>query len=67
MSAHREVSLDIFKAIVSSSGMDLRDDELTDLKEAYDVFQPELDALHNAHLGMEDLAVSFDPTWDPEV
>jgi len=47
--------------------MELTDAELTELKEAYDVFQPGVDNLHNAHLGAEDLAVSFEPVWDPEV
>jgi hypothetical protein len=62
-----EVSMDVFKALVSRAGMDLTDEELAELKEAYDVFQPGVDNLHNAQLGAEDLAVSFEPVWDPEV
>jgi hypothetical protein len=58
--------MDVFKALVSRAGMDLNDEELADLKEAYDVFHPAVDALHNAQLGAEDLAVSFEPVWDPE-
>jgi len=62
-----EVPMDVFKALVLRAGMELSDEELADLKEAYDVFQPGVDALHNAQLGAEDMAVSFEPAWDPEV
>ena len=67
MTTSGEVSMDVFKALVSRAGMELTDAELAELKEAYDVFQPGVDNLHNAQLGTEDLAVSFEPVWDPEV
>ena len=59
--------MDDFKALVSRAGMELTDAELAAMKEAYDVFQPGVDNLHNALLGADELAFSFGPVWDPEV
>ena len=67
MTTSGEVPMDVFEALVSRAGMELNEEELADLKEAYDVFQPGVDNLHNAQLGAEDMALSFEPAWDPEV
>ena len=67
MTTSGEVPMDIFEALVFRAGMKLNEEELADLKEAYDVFQPGVDNLHNAQLGAEDMALSFEPAWDPEV
>ena len=45
MTTSGEVSMDVFKALVSRAGMELTDAELAELKEAYDVFQPGVDNL----------------------
>ena len=67
MTTSGEVPMDVFEALVSRAGMELNEEELADLKEAYDVFQPGVDKLHDAQLGAEDMALSFEPAWDPEV
>ena len=67
MTTSGEVPMDVFEALVSRAGMELNEEELADLKEAYDVFQPGVDNLHDAQLGAEDMALSFEPAWDPEV
>lgn len=61
-----ELTHEEFKALVTQAGMTLSDSELSDLKEMYEVSRPGIDALHRVDLGAEDLAVSFDPAWDPE-
>ena len=55
-----------FKALVSRAGMTLSAEELSDLKEMYEFSRPGIDALHQVGLGAIDLAVSFEPVWDPE-
>lgn len=66
MATPDELTMEEFKALVSRAGMTLSDEELSDLKEMYEFSRPGIDALHQVDLGAIDLAVSFEPVWDPE-
>ena len=66
MTTPDELTMEEFKALVSRAGMTLSDSELSELKEMYEFSRPGIDALHEVDLAAEDLAVSFEPAWDPQ-
>ena len=67
MSSPSELTMDEFAAICSRAGIELTEEEAQDLKGMYERVLPGLAALHDVDLAEEDLALSFEPGWDPEV
>ena len=56
-----ELSLDDFRVLVERAGLNLNAEELAALKPMYDYYVPLVQALHEAELDAEDLAVTFLP------
>ena len=61
------ISVDDFRALAKRVGMELSDDELAHLKPMYEHFLEPIARMNALDLDAEDLAVAFQPDWDPEV
>ncbi len=61
------ISMDDFRALANRVGLELTDDELAHLKPMYEHFLEPVARMNALDLGDEDLAVIFEPAWDPEV
>jgi hypothetical protein len=55
-----------FGVLCARAGIALTVEEARDLKGMWDRVLPDLAALHAVDLGEGDLAVSFEPNWDPD-
>jgi hypothetical protein len=66
MAASEGISLEHLRVLAERVGLKLSDAELEHLKPMYDHYMPEVQALHELELDVEDLAVVFAPQWDPE-
>lgn len=60
------IALDTLRILVEQAGLRLSDTELTQMQAMYDFYREDVQALHELDLGMDDLAVTFPPQWDPE-
>jgi hypothetical protein len=60
-------SLEQFQILTERAGLNLTPDEVAALKPMYDFYAAQIRSLHEIPLDAEDLAVSFSPTWDPQV
>ena len=60
------VSLEHMRMLVERAGLSLTSEELASLKPMFDFYAEQIRLLHEAELGAEDLAVAFDPGWDPQ-
>ena len=61
------ISLEEFRALTNRVGLELSDDELEHLKPMYEHFLEPIARMNALDLDAEDLAVVFQPGWDPEV
>ena len=61
------VSMEEFRALTNRVGLELKDDELEHLKPMYEHFLEPIARMNALELDAEDLAVVFQPGWDPEV
>ena len=61
------ISLEEFRALTNRVGLELSDDELEHLKPMYEHFLEPIASMNALDLDAEDLAVVFQPGWDPEV
>ncbi len=60
------IALETLRILVEQAGIRLTDAELAPMKAMYDFYREDVQALHELDLGMDDLAVTFPPQWDPE-
>ena len=61
------ISLEEFRALTNRVGLELSDEELEHLKPMYEHFLEPIARMNALDLDAEDLAVVFQPGWDPEV
>ena len=61
------ISLEQFQILTERARLNLTSDEVAALKPMYDFYAAQIRSLHEIPLDAEDLAVSFSPTWDPQV
>ena len=61
------ISMEEFRALTNRVGLDLNDEELEHLKPMYEHFLEPIARMNALELDAEDLAVVFQPGWDPEV
>lgn len=61
------VSMEEFRALTNRVGLELNDEELEHLKPMYEHFLEPIARMNALELDAEDLAVVFQPGWDPEV
>ena len=61
------ISLEEFRALTNRVGLELSDAELEHLKPMYEHFLEPIARMNALDLDAEDLAVVFQPSWDPEV
>ena len=61
------ISMEEFRALTNRVGLELNDDELDHLKPMYEHFLEPIARMNALELDAEDLAVVFQPGWDPEV
>ncbi|HAL46528.1 MAG: hypothetical protein FI707_04520 [SAR202 cluster bacterium] len=66
MSDPTELPMEEFGVLCARAGFVLTDEEARDLKGMWERVLPDLAALHAVDLGEGDLAVSFEPSWDPD-
>jgi hypothetical protein len=66
MAETASISLENFHILVERAGLSLSSEELTALKPMFDFYAEQIRRLHEVELGAEDLAVTFDPGWDPQ-
>jgi len=59
------IALDNLRVLVERAGLSLTSEALTALKPMFDFYAEQIRCLHEVDLGAEDLAVAFDPGWDP--
>jgi hypothetical protein len=60
------ISLEQFQMLTERAGLNLTPDEVAALKPMYDFYAAQIQSLHEIPLDVEDLAVSFSPTWHPQ-
>jgi hypothetical protein len=60
------IALENFRVLVERARLSLSSEELTALKPLFDFYAEQIQRLHEVELGAEDLAVTFDPGWDPQ-
>ncbi len=65
MAEQEGISPEHLRILTERAGLNLTDAEVVDLKPMYDHYAALIQTLHEVELGMEDLAVSFAPDWDP--
>ncbi len=61
------ISMEEFRGLTSRVGLELNDEELEHLKPMYEHFLEPIARMNALELDAEDLAVVFQPGWDPEV
>ena len=61
------ISTEEFRALTNRVGLELNDEELEHLKPMYEHFLEPIARMNALELDAEDLAVVFQPGWDPEV
>ena len=61
------ISIEEFRALTNRVGLELNDEELEHLKPMYEHFLEPVARMNALDLDAEDLAVVFQPGWDPEV
>lgn len=61
------ISTEEFRALTNRVGLELNDEELEHLKPMYEHFLEPVARMNALDLDAEDLAVVFQPGWDPEV
>ena len=61
------ISMEEFRALTSRVGLELNDEELEHLTPMYEHFLEPVARMNALDLDAEDLAVVFQPGWDPEV
>jgi hypothetical protein len=66
MATSDAISLEHFQILTERAGLNLTPDEVAALKPMYDFYAAQLRSLHEIPLDVEDLAVSFSPTWAPQ-
>ena len=66
MTAPEGISLDHFRVLTERAGLNLTAEELVALKPMHDYYAGLIERLHEVELGVEDLAVTFTPNWDPQ-
>ena len=67
MAEFHGISLEHFRILVARAGLYLSDAELTALQPMFDFYTEHLQKLHEVELGVEELAVTFLPHWDPQI
>lgn len=60
------IALEHFRVLVEHAGLRLSEAELTALKPMFDFYAEQIHQLHEVELGVEELAVTFLPHWDPQ-
>ncbi len=65
MAEQGSLTIEDFRVIVERSGLSLSDEELSALKPMYEHHLAQTASLHEVQLDAEDLAVAFNPGWDP--
>lgn len=60
------ISPEHFQILTERAGLNLTPDEVAALKPMYDFYAVQIRPLHEIPLDVEDLAVSFSPTWAPQ-
>ena len=60
------IALDNLRVLVEWAELSLTSEALTALKPMFDFYAEQIRTLHEVELGAEDLAVAFDPGWDPQ-
>jgi len=66
MAANEGISPDAFRILTERAGLNLSDAEQTDLKPMFDFYAEQIAKLHTVALDVEDLAVVFTPSWNPQ-
>ena len=61
------ITMEEFRALTNRVGLELNDEELDHLKPMYEHFLEPVARMNALELDVEDLAVVFQPGWDPEV
>ncbi len=61
------ISTEEFRALTNRVGLELNDEEFEHLKPMYEHFLEPIARMNALELDAEDLAVVFQPGWDPEV
>ena len=61
------ISTEEFRALTNRVGLELNDEELEHLKPMYEHFLEPVARMNALELDAEDLAIVFQPGWDPEV
>ncbi|MDA0771176.1 MAG: hypothetical protein O2821_13300 [Chloroflexi bacterium] len=61
------LSSEEFATLVRRAGMTMNEAELEHLKPMYEHFADSVQQMHLLDLGMEDLAVTYIPNWEPLV
>ncbi|MGH2542250.1 MAG: hypothetical protein ACRDIB_05625 [Ardenticatenaceae bacterium] len=60
------ISIENFRALVENAGLNLTDQQLEALKPMYEHYLPAIEAMRSEELGPEDLAIVYNPGWDPQ-
>jgi len=60
------IPLDQLSILAERAGLKLTAEELASLKPMFDHYAQQIPALFEAELGAEDLAVVYNPNWDPQ-
>lgn len=63
----QKVPDDVFKAMLTSAGIEPTDSEYAQVKSMYELFLPGIRRMREVDLDAEDLAVAFDAAWEPNV
>jgi hypothetical protein len=60
------ISLDHLRVLAERAGLTLTTEELASLKPMFDHYAQQVHALYDVELDAEDLAVVYNPNWDPQ-
>jgi hypothetical protein len=60
------ISLDHLRVLAERAGLTLATEELASLKPMFDHYAQQVRALYEVELDAEDLAVVYNPNWDPQ-
>ena len=66
MSETAGIPLETFRVLTERVGLSLSDEELASLKPMFDFYTEQIQKLHDVELDVEDLAVAFSPSWNPQ-